>query len=110
MIVEKEVNKANAAANNRGTAGKLDELINKYKQRGLLKVSQFLQNIARTSKHSAISYSSGLEHMNSFIIKDPRYKNYNLETIVEPLDSGKIDRYRLINDYISYLQNDSING
>jgi integrase len=69
-----------------------------------------LQNIARRSKYSAISYSSGLEHLNSFITKDPKYSKYNVETILEQLASEKIDRYRLINDYISYLQNDSING
>jgi integrase len=69
-----------------------------------------LQNIARRSKYSAISYSSGLEHLNSFITKDPKYSKYNVETILKQLASEKIDRYRLINDYISYLQNDSING
>ena len=69
-----------------------------------------MQNIARRSKYSAISYSSGLEHLNSFITKDPKYNKYNVETILEQLASEKIDRYRLINEYISYLQNDSING
>ena len=38
---------------------------------------------------------------------------YNLQTILKPLfkeEEIEIDKYRLLNDYISYLQNDSING
>jgi integrase len=116
MIVQTQTNKdedkdKETQRHKHTTTDKFVELINKFEDRGLHKPSQFLQNIARRSKHSAISYSSGLEHMNRFIEKDPRYSNYNnIENILEPLDSGKIDRYRLINDYVSYLQNDSING
>jgi integrase len=91
---------------------KLENRLNKYKRKGLTIVADYLSTKARKSKQTAFAYSFALEHFNKFI--EQNYKGYNIQTILEPLtEEGKqkqIDLYKLLNDFISYLQNDTING
>jgi integrase len=91
---------------------KLANRLSKYKNEGLTIVADYLSTKARKSKQTAFAYSFALEHFNKFI--EQNYKGYNIQTILEPLtDQGKqkqLDLYKLLNDFISYLQNDTING
>jgi integrase len=91
---------------------KLENRLSKYKRKGLTIVADYLATKARKSKQTAFAYSFALEHFNKFI--EQNYNGYNIQTILEPLtEEGKqkqIDLYKLLNDFISYLQNDTING
>jgi integrase len=76
----------------------------------------------RGSKKTASTYSFALDHFNRFIERNYNSNNsnnnnnkYNIQTILEPLGKGKgeidyIDVYDLLESFITYLQNDSING
>jgi integrase len=91
----------------------LENRLSKYKHKDLTIVADYLSTKARKSKQTAFAYSFALEHFNKFI--EQNYKGYNIQTILEPLtEQGKqqkqIDLYKLLNDFISYLQNDTING
>ena len=93
------------------TISTFEQLLNKYKTRNLLKVLEFIENRARGSKQTAVAYAFALDHFNRFVERNYNYNyNYNIETILEPLLKEQIDRYKLLNDFISYLQNDTING
>jgi integrase len=100
-------------------SNKFQDILNKYKANGLTKVSEFLDSIAMRSERSALAYSFALEHFNRFV--QHRYSSssssngstkekYNAQIILEPLKRQEIDVYALLNNYISYLRNDTING
>jgi hypothetical protein len=50
-----------------------------------------------------------LDHLNKFVERNYNNK-YNVQTILEPLKSNDIDACNLLNGFVSYLQNDTING
>jgi integrase len=94
---------------------KFENILSKYKSRGLIDVADFLSNKARRSKRTAVAFSFGLDHFNNFIVRN--YNSYNIQTILEPIkEEGKkkkqinVDVYKLLNQFVSYLQNDTTNG
>jgi integrase len=94
-------------------ADKLEKIISKCKARGLTTLVDYLANKARKSRRTAVSFWFGLEHLNRFI--EQSYKGYNIETVLPTLKTqakvkNKIDVYKLLDGFISYLQNDSRNG
>jgi integrase len=94
---------------------KFENILNKYRTKNLTKAVDFLSRIKIGSQRTALVYSHALELFNSFIeqnYKDKKNNNkYNIQTILEPLKKNKIiDRYELLNDFIKYLQNDTVNG
>ena len=90
-------------------ADRLDTIIAKYKARGLSTVADFLATKARKSRRTAITFSFGLDYLNKFM--EHNYKRYNIETILKPLTRKKgIDVYKLLNSFVTYLQNDTVNG
>jgi len=106
-----------SAANNKIITNSFEDLLSKYKARGLTKVAKFLSSMNRGSELTALVYSFALDHLNKFIEKNYSNNgyNYNIQTILEPLGKGKgeidyINVYDLLESFISYLQNDSING
>ena len=67
----------------------------------LPKPAAFLSSVERNSTSSKKAYSSGLLHLNNFILR--HYSNYNLETILKPLLKNKINVYELFEGFVSYL-------
>jgi integrase len=90
---------------------RLENIISKYKQQGLELVASFLETKSKRSKGTAITFSIGIRHLNNFIVK--HYNNqYDVQTILKVLKKAKgndrVDIYRLLNDYVSYLE--SVDG
>jgi integrase len=67
----------------------------------LPKPAAFLSSVERNSASSKKAYSSGLLHLNNFILR--HYSNYNLETILKPLLKNKINIYQFLEGFVSYL-------
>jgi hypothetical protein len=91
---------------------RFDNIITKYKARGLSIVADFLLTKARKSKRTAIAFSFGLDYLNKFIEQNYNNNNngYNIQTILPVLKKQKLDVYNLLNSFVSYLQNDTVNG
>ncbi|MFL6342178.1 MAG: hypothetical protein ACJ72U_11625, partial [Nitrososphaeraceae archaeon] len=89
---------------------RFENIVSKYKARGLTVVADFLLTKARKSKRTAITFSFALDYLNKFIEQD--YKGHNIQTILKPLSSKNkgIDVYKLLNSFVTYLQNDTVNG
>ena len=69
---------------------------------GYQKVNTFLSSIERNSLKSRNAYQNGLINFQRFLPQ--KYPDYNLETILKPLVEDKINRYELLDGFISYLQ------
>jgi integrase len=82
---------------------RLENIIEKYSKQGFTTVASFLQTKSRRSKGTAITFSIGLRHLNNFIIK--HYNKYDILSILKVIQKRKLDVYRLLNDYVSYLEN-----
>jgi integrase len=67
----------------------------------LPKVLMFLSSINRNSARTEKAYSSGLSHMSNFI--SVAYPKYNCETILQPILKNKINVYKFLEDFVSYL-------
>jgi integrase len=65
-------------------------------------VKTFLSSMERNSLSSRYTYENGLVHFHAFLSQ--KYPNYNPETILEPLLQDKINRYEVLDRFISYLQ------
>ena len=100
-------NIVNAPNNNKGN--RFDNLINRYRTRGLAAVADFLLTKSRKSKRTVLTFSFVIDYLNEFIQKNIE-KKYNIQTILPELKSGKEDIYKLLNDFVSYLQNNTENG
>jgi integrase len=93
-----------------------ENLLIKYRVNNLTKVVDYLLSISRRSKRTAFAYSFALDHLNKFVERN--YNNYNIQTILEPLkkeerqekENNIIDVYNLLDRFVSYLHNDTING
>jgi integrase len=69
---------------------------------GFERVTTFLSSIERNSLSSRYAYQNGLNHLQRFLSQ--KYPDYNLETILKPLGKNKINRYELLDGFVSYLQ------
>ncbi len=65
------------------------------------KVMQFLNSISRVSKNSATSYNFSLSHFQTYL--ESKYKDYDIETILIPLQKNEIDVYKLLDNFVGYL-------
>lgn len=83
-------------------------LINKYKFKDLTKAADFISSMARKSKRTAFAYSHALDHLNRFV--EQNYKPANIQTILEPLEKKQINVYKLLDSFVSYLQQESNNN
>ncbi len=68
---------------------------------GFQSVKTFLSSIERNSLSSRYTYENGLVHFYAFLSQ--KYPNYNPETILKPLLEDKINRYEVLDRFISYL-------
>jgi site-specific recombinase XerD len=64
-------------------------------------VMTFLSSMQRNSLKSRLAYQNGLIHFQRFLSQ--KYPDYNLETILKPLAEDKINRYELLDSFISHL-------
>lgn len=84
------------------------------------KVRTFLESVARGSKNSKNLYEIGLKHFQGFLNSsisnrdnnnnsannnDYYHHDYNIETILEALQSNKLNVYELLDSFVSYLLN-----
>jgi integrase len=100
-----------SSSNSNNNHNRFDNLINKYRTRGLDAVADFLTTKARKSKRTVLTFSFVIDYLNKFIIQN--YQGYDIQTILPLLKSEsekKIDVYKLLNNFVSYLQNDTANG
>lgn len=86
---------------------RFQNIISAWKARGLTAVSDFLLTKSRKSKRTAITFSYGLEHLNRFVEHD--YKA-DIGSILPQILKKKLDVYKLLDEFVSYLQHDSTNG
>ena len=84
--------------NNNANSNRFDNLINRYRTRGLTAVADFLTTKARNSKRTVLTFSFVVDYLNEFIISEQNQK-YNIQTILAPLKKGEIDVYKLLNDF-----------
>jgi integrase len=68
----------------------------------LPRVRTFLDSVGRNSIKTRKAYELGLKMLQRFLIQSS-YSNYNIESIIEPLQEGNVNPYELIDDYVSYL-------
>jgi integrase len=66
------------------------------------RVVTFLSSIERNSLKSRYAYQNGLIHFQRFLSQN--YPDYDLDTILKPLLEDKINRYELLDRFITYLQ------
>jgi integrase len=105
------------SSNSNNNHNRFDNLINKYRTRGLDAVADFLTTKSRKSKRTVLTFSFVIDYLNKFIIQNYNGK-YNIQTILPSLksesksdsDIEKIDVYKLLNNFVTYLQNDTANG
>jgi integrase len=77
-----------------------------FKITDLPKVSAFLSSISRNSIKSKRAYQYGLTHFQKFIVQT--YPNYNLETILEPLERNEINRYEMLEGFVCYMKSTNL--
>jgi integrase len=66
------------------------------------RVKSFLNSISRNSRSTMKSYASALVHLENFIKQE--YPGYDCSSIIEALAENKINIYRLLDGFISYIQ------
>jgi integrase len=77
----------------------------------LKKAKQFLNSKGRESKKTKDIYGTALYHFQTFLSKSD-YKEYNIETILIPIENKEIDVYSLLDNFVGYLRErqDTYNG
>ena len=107
----------NNGSNNNNNNNRFDNLINRYRTRGLTAVADFLSTKARKSKRTVLTFSFVIDYLNKFIWQnysssnnENNNNNYDIQTILAPIKKGEIDVYKLLNNFVSYLQNETANG
>jgi integrase len=88
-------------------------MIKRYKDNDLNLVADFLQNKAIRSPSTALCYSFGLDYLNKYI--QSTYDGggkHDIQSILKPLAKGEKNQivYHLLNGFVSYLQNSTVNG
>jgi integrase len=68
----------------------------------LPRVRTFLDSVGRNSIKTRKAYELGLKMLHRFLIQSS-YSNYNIESIIEALQEGKVNPYELIDGLVSYL-------
>ena len=94
--------------NNNANSNRFDNLINRYRTRGLIAVADFLLAKSRKSKRTVLTFSFVIDYLNEFICQN--YNSYDIQTVLTPIKKGEIDVYKLLNDFVNYLQNNTANG
>ena len=88
---------------------RLEKIINRYRSKGLTAVVDYLLAKSRKSQRTAMIFSCGLDYLNDFI--EQKYNHeYNIQTILTQLLRKKIDVYKLLDSFVSYLQSETPNG
>jgi integrase len=86
---------------------RLEKIVNKYRSKGLTAVVDYLLAKSRKSQRTAMTFSCGLDYLNDFIGKS--YKK-DIQSILPLLHKHKLDVYKLLDSFVTYLQNETPNG
>ncbi len=93
---------------------RLEVLLVKYKDKGFTNAVSFLSSLSRRSKQTAFAYYYALGHLNKFISQTygngNGNGNDNIQTILKPLEKGKINVYTLLDKFVEYLQQTNNNN
>jgi integrase len=86
--------------------------LQKWKDRDLMKVYNFLNRIKSRSNQTMEIYQFGLEHFERFLIQqnNNNSKEHNIETVFGLLTSGKLDVYELLDQFVAYLQSTAVSN
>jgi integrase len=60
----------------------------------------FLSSVLRNSRKSKLAYKSALNHFQRFL--QDKYPAFNIQSILGPLSEGKIDVYKILEEFISH--------
>ena len=69
----------------------------------LPKVKAFLDSIGRNSLKSKTTYFTGLRHLHNYVTANYPGKNYDCQTILEPLLNNEINVYELLDSFVSNI-------
>jgi integrase len=67
-------------------------------------VEQFLNSKARNSENTSEIYGIAIGYLETFL-KEYNSGKYNVETIISPLIDKKLDVYKLLDNFVGFLQN-----
>ena len=87
--------------------------LQKWKDRDLTKVYNFLNRIKSRSNQTMEIYQFGLEHFERFLLAQYPDSNYNVETILLPVTTSSkmmIDVYELLDQFVAYLQSTAVSN
>jgi integrase len=88
--------------------------LQKWKDRDLMKVYNFLNRIKSRSNQTMEIYQFGLEHFERFLLAQYPDSNYNVETILVPMTTSSkmmiIDVYELLDQFVAYLQSTAVSN
>src|SRR4051794_15480972 len=81
---------------NNNNSNRFDNLINRYRTRGLNAVADFLLTKSRKSKRTVLTFSFVIDYLNKFICQNYNYNNnsdnnknnYDIQTILAPIKKG----------------------
>lgn len=89
--------------------GQLDHTLAKFKSKGLYLAAEFLASKRLRADSTAKAYSFALDYFNDYL--ERRYSSkYNIQTALDGLKRQKLDVYRLLSGYVSYLKDETKNG
>jgi integrase len=74
---------------------------------GYQAVNAFLSSILRNSRNSKYAYQYGLTHFQKFL--KMKHSQYNIENIVKPLSNNELDIYVILDEFVSYLVDKTLN-
>jgi integrase len=86
----------------------LERAIAKCQSSGLDLVVDFLQTKARRSPRTALAFYRGLEHLSTYIVQ--QYPGYDIQNIISAVKENKVDLYKLLNSFVTFLQKETLNG
>ena len=67
----------------------------------------FLSSMSRNSLRSKLAYQFGLMHFQRFLKQ--KHPQYNIETVLKPLANNELDIYVILDEFVSYLIDKSLN-
>jgi hypothetical protein len=84
----------------------IDRTLEKFRSKGLYLAADFLSNKRLRAASTAQTYYFALDYLNGCLER----KDYNVQTVIDALVQKKLDIYKLLSGYVSYLKDETKNG
>ena len=85
-----------------------DKTLDKFRSNGLYLVADFLSSKRLRAASTAQTYYYALDYFNGYL--ERKNQSYNLQTVIDALVQKKLDIYKLLSGYVSYLKDETKNG